>query len=801
MNLYKCWLALMLLLLLGTGCTAPDQPSATLAGRVLLWHAWSDQKAAVLTDVLARFQAIHPEVVVKQQAFANADELLAQFQIAAAAGLGPDLILAPSQWLPGLQAADLIDDIGLALPGTTVERYLPAALSAFYAGEKLYGLPVAVETTVLYYNRHSVVQPVTTLDELLAAAASGQFVEIGTAFVDGFWGVSAFGGQLFDAEQRVILDRGGFANWLAWLKDARETPGMILDSNRAALLQRFINNGAAYYVGNTAEYHTILTSRTAMTTTAEPQTPFEQIGVTLLPTGPNGSAAPFLQTQGLLFSTASSPNQRALALALAQFITNTEQQTSLMRGAGVVPANRRVRVNPSLEPVMATFVAQARAAVPLPNGPALAAILRFGNDAYTQVLEGVVDPATAAANATVAMNEANGFTAILSSKMACRSSGTLYLGVALEGAIVDHLQHMVAELRQRCPTMLVNVITVTLDEAGTRLMAPLAAAGRLDFVLAPQAWLLPLMTQGVLADLTPHVDIATLQRYRPIAVAALRAEHQLYGLPLAMQLDALYVNRTLVEEPAQTLDDLRTQALTGVPMTLETSFLHSYWGFTAFGGQLFDSTYQVRLDQGAFAEWLAWLKGARESGGITLVADHAAAKQQFLTGQSAYLVADPSFLAEAQVTLGAEQLGVTLLPAGPGGEGQPLLSSVGFLFSRRLSPAALTLALEFTNYVTSVENQATLLVDTGLLPTNAGVESRDDVVLRTFLEQAERAQPIPNVPPMPVVLELADTAYEAVLEKNVDPAQAATAVTTAINRASKAPTPNSTQPKAEKGKP
>ena len=49
--------------------------------------------------------------------------------------------------------------------------------------------------------------------------------------------VQAFGGRLFGEEYRVILDRGGFANWLAWLKDARDTPGMILDSNREGIAQ------------------------------------------------------------------------------------------------------------------------------------------------------------------------------------------------------------------------------------------------------------------------------------------------------------------------------------------------------------------------------------------------------------------------------------------------------------------------------------------------------------------------------------------------------------------------------------
>jgi maltose-binding protein MalE len=112
-----------------------------------------------------------------------------------------------------------------------------------------------------------------------------------------------------------------------------------------------------------------------------------------------------LQTEGLLFSNVSSANQRVLALALAQFITNAEQQTTLMRTAGLLPANRRVQVNVALEPVIAAMLTQVRTAAPLPNSPTLETLFRLGDSAYSQVLEGEIDPVTAAANLTAALNE------------------------------------------------------------------------------------------------------------------------------------------------------------------------------------------------------------------------------------------------------------------------------------------------------------------------------------------------------------------------------------------------------------
>ena len=408
-TLWKPQISLILLPLFIAACTfAQPQPTSTLQGRVLLWHAWPEPKATALTAVLTRFGALYPEVVVKQQAFATPEELLSQFQTAAAAGLGPDLLLAPSPWIRPLQEANLIDDVSSALPTTTIDRFWPAARTAMRYQDGFYGLPLALDTMVLYYDRRLVEQPPTTLDELLAAATTGQLIELSTAFFDAFWGVPAFGGQLFDGDQRVMLDQGGFAEWLAWLEAARETPGMILEANRTALLERFIAGGVAYYAGQTSEYETIIAGRT-VDPTAGAQAAVEQIGVAPLPQGPNGSAGPFLQTEGLLFSRASSANQRTLALALAQFMTNAEQQTTLMRNVGIVPANRRVQVNATLEPVIATFITQVRTATSLPNSSMLDAVFRWGDSAYSQVLEGEVDPVTAASNITAASNESNGF--------------------------------------------------------------------------------------------------------------------------------------------------------------------------------------------------------------------------------------------------------------------------------------------------------------------------------------------------------------------------------------------------------
>ncbi|MEZ4868399.1 MAG: extracellular solute-binding protein [Caldilineaceae bacterium] len=726
---------------------------------MLLWHAWNDNDAQALDDVLLKFLEIHPDVNIKAQRFTTVADMLEQYQVAAEAGLGPDLLIAPNQQVRTLADLQLIDAVGTALPDAVQQRYTPAALDSLQYGGKLYGIPATLDTLVLYYDRTRVDQPATTLDQLLAEAAEGRVVAISTNFRDAFWGVQAFGGKLFDEGRRVILDRGGFANWLAWLKDARDAPGMILDSNREVLLNRFIADGVAYYVGYASELSTILANK-----------PSEQVGVAVLPSGPNGSAGPFLRVQALLFSGVSSSNQRRLALEVAQFITNAEQQATLMRRTRLVPVNTRVRVNSRLDPIVASFATQVRTGVPVLNIPEMDAVFQYGGDAYTRVLEGVMEPAEAAAAITTAINEANGFAELAATQFECSGVGTIYLGHMLEGAALDALNQVTAQLRQDCPTIFVNAQKVTLDELPERLVTPLAANGRLDVLLAPQAWIPPLATQNLLSDLTGVVDAETLQRFRPIAVDALRYQGKLYGLPAAVDLDALYYNRSLVAEPARTLDDLRTQATAGVPITLKTTFAGAFWGVAAFGGQLFDQTTNLALDQSGFIDWLSWLKTSHSDYSIQLSTNRAQLERAFIQGESAYYLAGPAAYRTLLQALGADDLGVARLPAGPQGDAGPLLRATGFLFSDRLTEQQRNLALEFVKHVTTVKSQAIFMEVADFVPTNVGVEMAPEVPLTAFVEQTKTARVLPNAPQIDAILALGDDAYRTALTTDVEPA-------------------------------
>ena len=220
---------------------------------------------------------------------------------------------------------------------------------------------------------------------------------------------------------------------------------------------------------------------------------------------------------------------------------------------------------------MASFTAQARSAVPLLNISEMDTVLRVGGDAYTRVLEGVVEPAEASVAVTTAINEGNGFAEVATSQFECSGVGTLYLGYAISPKFEAALTRVLAQLRRDCPTIIVTAEPVLQEETAARLAAPLAGNGRLDILIAPHRWIPTLVTEQRVQDLVNVVDAETLQRYRPVGVDAMRYNGGIYGLPMSIDLNALYYNRSLVAEPARTLNELRQQATDGIPIVLETS--------------------------------------------------------------------------------------------------------------------------------------------------------------------------------------------------------------------------------------
>ena len=124
----------------------------------------------------------------------------------------------------------------------------------------------------------------------------------------------------------------------------------------------------------------------------------DKLGATLLPGETNQPATPALSASLLLFNQASSPNQARLALKLAQFLTNVEQQKQVQAAVPFIPSNKNVTLNRQLFPIRATLLDQSRtaAAFSLDDAEKIETIKDYGDILYRKILAGEITPDEAA---------------------------------------------------------------------------------------------------------------------------------------------------------------------------------------------------------------------------------------------------------------------------------------------------------------------------------------------------------------------------------------------------------------------
>ena len=383
-KLPKAAILLLVLLLVG-GCQTNLGDDDALRGRITLWHSWPSTDAVVLEETLAQFQEIHPDVHIITVAMPP-DQILEEFINTGTDGLGPDLLIGADDWIKDLANMGLIRAV-------STDDITPILLSSRnlalmqYQGQH-YGIPRSLAPRSLYYNKHLVEKPPTTLDELLHEAAAGNSVAFVPRFEEAYWGIQAFGQGLFDAEGQFTVDESGFEEWLNWLDEAQSAPGIILNIDDDSLLDLFKSQQIAYYVAGPEKQARI----SAM---IGEENPFE-FGVVPLPGGPHGPAGPLLSAETIFLYAFTSPEQSRTADALAAFLVNQQQSIRFMRELNQVPANPAVKVDRRIYPIVNGFEQQAQTAVVIPNEVPSEAFESAGNLAYVSVLSGSLTPAEAA---------------------------------------------------------------------------------------------------------------------------------------------------------------------------------------------------------------------------------------------------------------------------------------------------------------------------------------------------------------------------------------------------------------------
>ncbi|GLQ56493.1 extracellular solute-binding protein [Devosia nitrariae] len=210
------------------------------------WQYVFDTRVQAMDQLIANFEAANPDITVKHVTFPYADY---QTRVVAAkvAGQGPDVVQLFYGWLDNFVAGQLIQPLDPAVfPHEEIESEFFPIVSAMKRGEDYYGLPTAVRSLALFYNKALFEEagldpdnPPQTLDELLAAAeatvkrdGAGNITSVGIAMgmaaQDHHWWreglIRQFGGQPYSDDGRTVTynDEAGIAA-TTWQADLYRT--------------------------------------------------------------------------------------------------------------------------------------------------------------------------------------------------------------------------------------------------------------------------------------------------------------------------------------------------------------------------------------------------------------------------------------------------------------------------------------------------------------------------------------------------------------------------------------------------
>jgi arabinogalactan oligomer/maltooligosaccharide transport system substrate-binding protein len=298
---------------------------------------------------------------------------LNKYPLAAKSGRGPDIIQFPHDRLGSFAAPGLL----AAQPASTnvnTALYAPVGIQAATYKGKLYGLPIALETTFLFYNKAMVPTPPKTWTELIATAkrlTSGDnygFLWNPTDLYYDYAFIGGYGGFVFQPTKngfnarRLGLATAGAIGGFQFIQDLVQKDALVPATTTYDIMDGKFASGQAAMVIN------------GPWAVQNYQAKGINFGVTPLPTLPNGKTpTPFVGVQLLAVNSKSKHVKESWDLIN---YLSTHLPLPLYRASGRVPATlaaanlKEVKSNP----VTQTVIAAAKTGQPMPNIPEMGSV-------------------------------------------------------------------------------------------------------------------------------------------------------------------------------------------------------------------------------------------------------------------------------------------------------------------------------------------------------------------------------------------------------------------------------------------
>lgn len=379
------------------GCSRSDRSRS-----VVVWEQMDPQEQVLFDEHVAQFRANHPRFAAFsiERVHYRVEDLQTQFQTAALAFGGPNLVYGPSDKIGPYSIMGLLMPVDELLPASELARFQPEALPTLEG--RVWGLPDQVGNHLTLVANRALVDTIAAdtdawLEQLRRLTVDrdgdGKPDQYGLVFnlLEPFWlvpWVGGFGGEVMDDRARPTLDTPAMAQALGFLAGLRRERVVPLECDYPLADTIFKEGRAAYIINGPWSWQGYREAGL-------------DIGLAPLPrVAATGQwPAPFTSAKCYSINRYLDPATRDCTAALLSWLTGPEVQLNLARRLGVQPGDLTAAAAPELQtdPAMIASRDQIAKGRLMPIVPEMRAVWDAMRPFYQSVMNGELEPVAAAA--------------------------------------------------------------------------------------------------------------------------------------------------------------------------------------------------------------------------------------------------------------------------------------------------------------------------------------------------------------------------------------------------------------------
>lgn len=368
------------------------------AGPLVLWEQMDPAEREILEENLHRWAREHPDEPVKTTHFGTED-LRTNYQTAALAGGGPDLVYGPADQIGPFSVLEIIHPLdGLIEPAFFAE-FLPESFDTLRG--HVYAVPDQIGNHLtLVVNRALVPNAPEDAEQWLALAreltvdrdGDGNTDQYGLVFdyKEPFWlvpFVGGFGGWVMDGGNNPTLDTPAMVDALRFVQEIKTVHRVIPQDCNYQLADTLFKEGRAAMILNGPWSWAA----------------YRQAGIDIalapIPRMRGGRwPTPMVSAKGYSVNARLEGPARERALRLLRFLTSEESEAPMAARLGTLPSRRALYERPEVkdDPLLQASLRQVRLGRRMPVAPEMRAVWDAMRPSFQNVLNGDLSPERAA---------------------------------------------------------------------------------------------------------------------------------------------------------------------------------------------------------------------------------------------------------------------------------------------------------------------------------------------------------------------------------------------------------------------